>query len=112
MIWCGSGSTFEVWTAIIGSNRNARSIRLASQVSWNAAPSPSKGQGRSTVATLMDVFVGVAQEPLFHRAVGRAVDDLDGAVADRHRRHDANDLRRFDARQAKTRPDFFQLHSA
>ena len=33
VIWCGNGSTFEVCTAIIGSKRNARSMRLASQAS-------------------------------------------------------------------------------
>src|SRR5262249_53769982 len=46
------GSTFDVCSAIIGSNKNARSMRLASHVNWNAAPLPSKDQGRSTVAML------------------------------------------------------------
>ena len=41
VIWWGSGSKLEVRTAIMGSKRNARSMRLASQASWNPAPSPS-----------------------------------------------------------------------
>ena len=61
-------------------------MRLASQVSWNAAPSPSKDQGRSTVATLMLCFVGAAEKPFLHRAVGRPVEDLDGALARSARR--------------------------
>src|SRR5262245_8134570 len=44
VIWCGSGSIRELWTA--GSNRCASRMRGASEAIRNVSPSPSKLKAR------------------------------------------------------------------
>ena len=45
MIWCGNGSTSDVWTAKTGSKRCASRIRGAPETNRNCLPLPSKLHG-------------------------------------------------------------------
>jgi hypothetical protein len=83
----------------MGSKRKAKSMRLASQASWKAAASPIKENGRSAVATVTEGSSASLRRRSFHYAVGRAVDELEGASAKRYSGDYANNLARFNSRK-------------
>ena len=109
MIWCGSGSTFDVWTAIIGSNRNARSIRLASHVSWKRRTVAIKRPRTFDGGDAEVRFVGATKQPFLRRAVRRAIEDLNRTVADRHDSSDRGQSRRLQADKRQSRFEVFEF---
>ena len=83
-------------------------MRLASTVSLKASPSPSKDQGRITVARLSPASFITGEVTLLDPALGWTIDDLDGIRGQGHYCHHRHHPGRFQALQGLARFEVFE----
>ena len=107
MIWCGSGVHVR---GVDGHHRveqerevDALGLEGELEVVAVAVEGPRAfGRGEADGR-----LVGAAEQPLFDRSLGSLVDDLHGAVADRHDGDDGGDQGGLDANQRDSRLESF-----